>query len=76
MPVGEMTITLQDVVIILGLRIDGLAVTMTCVLDVAELCREFLGVTPPIDALRGSAMILWLCDQLSTPELDADEVAL
>ena len=36
--IGEMTITLQDVAIILGLRIDRLAVTGTCVLDVAELC--------------------------------------
>ena len=76
-PVGEMTITLQDVAIILGLRIDGPAVTETCVLDVVELCGELLGVTPPADALRGSAIyIWWLCDQLSTPAPDADEVAL
>ena len=76
-PVGEMTITLQDVAIILGLRIDGPAITGTCVLDVAELCSELLGVTPPADALRGSAIsIRWLCQQLSTPGLDADEVDL
>ena len=62
-PVGEMTITLQDVVIILGLRIDGPVVTGTCVFDVVELCGELLGVTPPADALRGSAIsIRWLCD--------------
>ena len=36
--VGEMTITLQDVAIILGLRIDGLTVIGTCVFDLAELC--------------------------------------
>ena len=72
-----MTITLQDVAIILGLRINGPAVTGTCVLDVEELCRELLGVTPPADALRESAIsIQWLCDQLSTPTPDADEVAL
>ena len=53
LPVGEMTITLQDVAIILGLRIDGPAVTGTCVFDVAKLCEELLGVTPPVDALRG-----------------------
>ena len=75
--VGEMTITLQDVAIILGLRIDGPAVIRTCVFDVAELCGELLGVTLPADALRGSAIsIRWLCDQLSTPAPDADEVAL
>ena len=76
-PVGEMTITLQDVVIILGLRIDGPTVIGTCVLDVAELCADLLGVTPTAHALRGSAIcIRWLCDQLSTPEPNADEVAL
>ena len=76
-PVGEMTITLQDVAIILGLRIDGLTITGTCVLDVAELCGELLRVTPPADALRGSAIFIrWLCQQLSTLEPDADEVDL
>ena len=74
---GEMTITLQDVAIILGLRIDGPAVTGTCVLYVAELCGELLGVTPPVDALKGSAIsICWLCQQLSTLRPDADEVDL
>ena len=76
-PVGEMTITLQDVAIILGLRIDGPTVTGTCMLDVAQLCGELLGVTPPTDALRGLTIsIRWLCQQLSTPGPDADEVAL
>ena len=76
-PFREMTITLQDVAIILGLRIDGPAVTGTCVLDVAELCSELLRVTLPDDALRGSAIsIRWLSQQLSTPGPDADEVNL
>ena len=76
-PIGEMTITLQDVAIILGLRIDDPAAMGTCVLDVAELCAELLGVTLHAHALRGSAIsIWWLCDQLSTPAPDADEVAL
>ena len=76
-PVGEMSITLQDVAIILGLRIDEPIVIGTCVLDVAKLCGELLGVTPPTDALRGSSVsIRWLCDQLSTPTPDVDEVAL
>ena len=75
--VREMTITLQDVVIILGLCIDGHAVTRTCLLNVVELCGELLGVTPPADALRGSAIsIRWLCQQLSTLGPDADEVDL
>ena len=63
--------------IILGLRIDGPAVTGTCVFDVAELCGELLGVTLPADALKGSAIsIQWLCDQLSTLTPDEDEVTL
>ena len=62
-PVGEMTITLQDVVIILGLRIHGPAVTGTCMFDVVELCRELIDVIPPTDALKGSTIsIRWLCD--------------
>ena len=54
-PVEEMMITLHDVAIILGLRINGPAVKGTCALDVVELCGELLGVTPPTDALKGSA---------------------
>ena len=70
-------ITLQDVAIILGLRINGPTVTGTCVFNVAELCGELLSVTPPVDALRGSAIsIRWLCDQLSTLAPNADEVTL
>ena len=76
-PVGEMTITFQDVNIILGLCIEGPAVTGTCMFNVAELCGDLLSVTPPADALRGSAISLrWLCDQLSTPAPDANEVTL
>ena len=72
-----MTITLQDVAIIIGLLIDGPTVTGTCVLDVSELCGELFDVTPPADARRGSAIsIWWLCDQLSTPTPDAYEVTL
>ena len=76
-PVKEMTITLQDVAIILGLRIHGPTITGTCVFDVAELCRELLGVIPPTDTLKGAAIsIRWLCDQLYTPTPDADKVTL
>ena len=73
-PIREMTITLQNVAILLRLCIHGPTVTGTCVFDVAELCGELLGVTSPANALRGSAIsIRWLCDQLSTPPPEADE---
>ena len=71
-PVGEMTITLQDVAIILALRIDGPAITGTCVLDVAELCGELLGVTPSVDALRGSAISESPVLSPTTPRFDTD----
>ena len=68
---------LQDVAIILGLRIDDPAVTRTYVLDAAELCGELLDVTPLAHALKGSAIsIRWLCDQLSTSAPDANKVTL
>ena len=45
--------------------------------DVAELCGELLSVTPLVNALKGSTIsIWWLCDQLSTPPPEADEVTL
>ena len=63
--VGKMTITLQDVAIILGLHIDGRVVT------------KLLDVTLPANALRGFAISMrWLCDQLSTLALDANEATL
>ena len=50
-------------------------IPVICVFDVAELCRELLGVIPPADVLNGSAIsIRWLCDQLSTPAPDVDEI--
>ena len=46
-------------------------------LDVAQLCGELLGVTPPTDDIRGLTIsIRLLCQQLSTPGPDVDEVAL
>ena len=76
-PVGEMTIMLHDVAMILGLCIHGPVIIGTCVFDVAKLCRELIGAIPPIDALKGSAIsIRWLCDQLSTPTPNVDEVTL
>ena len=76
-PVGEMTITLQDVATILGFYIHGSSITRTCVFDVVKLCRELLNVIPPSNALKGSTIsIRWLYGQLSTSTPDANEVTL
>ena len=72
-----MTITLQDVTIILGLRIHGPPVTDTCDFNVSSLYQELLGVIPPLTELRGFVVSTrWLSHRLSTPSIDADEVTL
>ncbi|RVW94352.1 Serine/threonine-protein phosphatase 7 long form-like [Vitis vinifera] len=77
LPVGEMTITLQDVAVILGLRIHGLPITGTCDIDWSLLCYELLGVTPPTSEIRGSAISTrWLCHQFSHPPVDLDDATL
>ncbi|XP_019080373.2 serine/threonine-protein phosphatase 7 long form homolog [Vitis vinifera] len=77
LPVGEMTITLQDVAVILGLRIHGLPITGTCDIDWSLLCYELLGVTPPTSEIKGSAISTrWLCHQFSHPPVDLDDATL
>ncbi|RVW47324.1 Serine/threonine-protein phosphatase 7 long form-like [Vitis vinifera] len=44
LPIGEMTITLQDIAVILGLRIHGLSITGTCDIDWSLLYYELLGL--------------------------------
>ena len=51
LPVEEMTIKLQDVTIILSLRIHGPPVTGTCDFDMSLLCQELLGVIPSLTKL-------------------------
>ena len=75
--VGEMTITLQDIAIILGLRIHRPAITGTCDCNVSPLCQELLGVIPLSTELRGSTVSTWwLSQHLLTPSVDAYEVTL
>ncbi|KAH1209801.1 Serine/threonine-protein phosphatase 7 long form [Glycine max] len=49
---GQCTITLQDVSVLLGLRVDGAPLIGQTNLDWAELCEELLGVKPQEEHLQ------------------------
>lgn len=75
--VGESTVTLQDVAVLLGLRVHGYPVTGSANLQWDDLCEELLGVRPDPNVLHGSTLKLsWLRGQFQHPPLDADEVTM
>ena len=77
LPVGKMTITLQDVAVILELCIHGLPIIGTCDIDWSLLCYELLSVTSPTSENKGLAILTWwLCHQFSHPPIDSDDVTL
>ncbi|KAL5184363.1 Serine/threonine-protein phosphatase 7 long form [Glycine soja] len=66
LPVGECTITLEDVALQLGIRVDGRPITGATYCDWKEMCEQYLGVVPPKgEAIVGSAIKLkWLQDNM------------
>ena len=46
MPHGEISITLQDVEVLLGLPVDGVAITGSTQKTWTEVCRDYLGFQP------------------------------
>jgi len=57
----ECTITLQDVSVLLGLRLDGLPLIGPTNLNWTALCEELLGVRPEEGELQGNMIKLsWL----------------
>jgi len=66
---GEMTLTLQDAVVLLGIRIDGPPVTSTDERDWVE-CDRLLGVVPPPTAIHGGQVkLIWLREQFTVPPI-------
>ena len=70
-----MTITLQDVSVMLGLPVDGEALVGTTDLNWFELCLQLLGVSPPPNKQDGSCLNMkWLQDMFGVLPNDANEV--
>ncbi|XP_068647968.1 LOW QUALITY PROTEIN: protein MAIN-LIKE 1-like [Aristolochia californica] len=75
LPFGEMTITLQDVAILLGLHIDGDAVSGTTMIDDwPAVARRLLGQIPPPYVIRGGRIALtWLYQSFTSLQQKASE---
>jgi hypothetical protein len=72
---SEMTITLQDVSVMLGLPVDGEVLVGTIDLNWSKLCLQLLGVSPPPNNLDGSRLNMkWLQDTFGVLPNNANEV--
>ncbi|KAG9455520.1 hypothetical protein H6P81_000028 [Aristolochia fimbriata] len=73
---GEMTITLEDVVVLLGLHVNRFAVTGWTRGDWLELARVLLGVELPLGSFQGGQLSLaWIRGRFSfCPDNVPDEV--
>ena len=70
-----MTITLQDMEVMLGLPVDGRPIVRSTDLKWPDLCEELLGVISPLDKLEGCCLSMtWLNEQFGVLPDDADEV--
>ena len=72
--VGEMTITLQDVSILLGLPIEGAVLNYGGNVDAEEVCQRLLGEIPPPEAVvnRRELKVKWLNDLIIGREISVD----
>ena len=68
LPWGECTITLEDVALHLGIRVDGRVVAGPSFLHWDELCDNLIGEVPPENARKAAALKLtWLLSMLHAP---------
>ena len=76
-PQREATITLQDVALQLGLKIDGLPVTGFITGDVRVVCQTLLRETPPDKYVKGKMIYLtWLRQNFQQLSIDVDDVVI
>ena len=77
--VGEMTITLGDVAVLLGLPIEGNAITIGEQYDYMQLCADLLGLSPPPEVTWGNESVLdkWFRAQLANDlAVDATDIQI
>ncbi|KAG9447024.1 hypothetical protein H6P81_013152 [Aristolochia fimbriata] len=74
---GEITITLEDMVVLLGLRVDEFVVAGSTREDWMELAKVLLGVElPPGSFLGGRLSLSWNRDRFSFCPTDVPEVVI
>lgn len=79
LPTGECTITLEDVALLLGLRVGGKAVTGSTMVSWTDDFLDLLGVMPPESQRKGNFIKLkWLRETFSmlTPESSNEEIII